>query len=34
MEIAEKCPVHTTLTPEIKIRSILAPADQGGPAPA
>ena len=33
MEIAGKCPVHKTLTHEIRIRSILAPAGQGGPVP-
>jgi putative redox protein len=30
MEIAEKCPVHQTLTHEIKIRSRLAPRDGSG----
>ena len=29
MEIAEKCPVHQTLTHEIKIRSRLVPRDDG-----
>lgn len=32
MAIAEKCPVHRTLTHEIKIRSILMPAGRDDPA--
>ena len=34
MEIAEKCPVHKTLTHEIKIRSILMPGSEDGAARA
>jgi len=30
MEIADKCPVHQTLTHEIKIRSRLVPRDEHG----
>lgn len=34
MEIAGKCPVHKTLTHEIKIRSVLMPAGARGPSSA